>query len=297
MIHKIIKLQEENHHVKFPLVPNQQALIMPIGDIHYGLSDFPRKKFVNHLKWGMDHGAWFIGMGDYLDFTPGSQRQIIAPLRDETKQILDSMIEDRTMELAHLMEVTRGRWLGLLEGNHRWDFQTGQSSDQLLAKHLNADFLGTSVLMRIRPWGIDEAHNEADCILYAHHGIGASRTAGGQLSRVEDLLKFMGADICLMGHSHGTPISFLEEQQFSPDGVHYHKKKMLARTGGWLLGYLSHDPFPADAPASKSRGGYVEQKALPPSALGGICIGIGTERIPNSIYYRPTLGGIVSDLE
>ena len=48
-------------------MPWEPLLLLSVGDIQYegpdGAADLPRLR--RYLKWGMDHDAYFIGMGDY----------------------------------------------------------------------------------------------------------------------------------------------------------------------------------------------------------------------------------------
>jgi hypothetical protein len=273
--------------IPFELTAHQQILLMPIGDIHFGAKDFPTKHFVTTIKWASDRGATFLGMGEYLDFTSASQRQVTNQLRESQLEKIDDWVQSNMEELFDLISFTRGRWLGLLEGDHRWTFETGISGDQYLAEKLACDFLGTSALLRLDA-GIKD-HPEADTIVFAHHGVGGGSTAGGHLNAVERKLKDIEADIYLMGHSHaklGTP---LDRQYISPDGVHYHRTKLLARTGSFYKAYKSMPPLALDQPAILSRGTYAEQRAYTPAAMGSICIGIGCENIPHSEYYCPTI--------
>ena len=289
MIKDTVVLKRHSRKSTFQLAENQRALLMPIGDVHYGTPGWPAKKFVEHLKWGMDRGALFVGMGEFLDLASYSQQRVIANLRENVKKMLDEMVEDKAGELCDLMDFTRGHWLGLLEGDHRWDFEDATSVDQYIAGRLRTKFLGTSVLVRLQPYDRPADHPEADTILFLHHGIGSSRMAGGHLNRVEDLLKWVQADIYLMGHTHAKVAAPVDRQVVTPDGVHHHRTTILARTGGWLRGYYSHEPLALDEPAIMSRGSYVESKAYTPSAMGGLCIGIGYERVHDSEYYRPTI--------
>lgn len=287
MIYKVYETKRYRQKIPMVLAVNQQLLLMPIGDIHFGSNGFPLERFKTHIEWGMDRGATFIGMGEYLDFTSASQRGIIGQLRDEPRKQMDEKVHQLIDELGEILKPTVGHWIGLIEGDHRWEFRNSISADQYLCQFLGCDFLGTSALVRLK-MGIPH-HPEADTILYVHHGIGSSRTAGGHLHRVEDLLKFIDADIYLMGHSHAKLVSPIDRQHISPDGIHYHRTKVIGRTGAWLLGYLSHEPLGLEEPAFESRGSYVEQKAYVPSSLGGLCIGIGHELIHESSYYRPTI--------
>jgi hypothetical protein len=289
MIVKDFVTSDHTQTIPFELVKNQRMILAPLGDIHFDTEDFPLKRFKDHIEWMMDRGAYFVGMGDYLDFMPHSQRALLAPLRDSVKGQIDTMIRKKADELLEVLAPTKGRWLGLVEGNHRWDFHDGTSLDQYLCEGLSCDFLGTMALVRIVSKDMPEGHPEASCTLCVHHGIGSSRLTGGHMHRVEDLLKWIDADIYLMGHSHAKIGAPIDVQTISLDGAHYHRTKIMARTGSWLLGYASHEPLGLDEPVMESRGSYVEEKAFMPSALGGLCIGIGFEQIHKSKYYRPTI--------
>jgi len=294
MIIKKVNIKPTPQEVGFTLAKNQKVIIMPLGDIHYKPdNEFPTKKLKEHIEWGLKRGAWFLGMGEYLDFTSVSQRRILHPLRDSQKAMIDNHVLSVAQEVYEILRPSKGRWIGMLEGDHRWEFSSGdlsgRSVDQYLCELLGCDFLGSSTFLRLHAKDNLRGHPEADCLIYAHHGIGSSRTMGGHLHRVEDLLKWVNADIYLMGHSHAKVSAPVDRQEISPDGVHYHRTKLIARTGAWLMNYLSKKPLPLDHPASSSRGTYQEVAAYMPSALGGLCIGIGYEQIKGSRYYRPTI--------
>ena len=108
------------------------------------------------------------------------------------------------------------------------------------------------------------------------------------LNRLGKISQGFEADIYLMGHSHAKAAAPTDRQYLSPNNHHYHRTKILARTGGWLLGYNSSGPKDLSESPSQSRGSYVERKALTPSALGGLCIGIGYEEVEKG-FFRPTL--------
>ena len=289
MITKVIKMKPLETKVDFLLTENQYMLIAPVGDIHFGSEGFPTAHFRSHLEWCAERGAMFLGMGEYLDFASWSQRNVLMPLRDETKLQIDEMVRDAADEFLQLAEFTKGRWLGMLEGDHRWIFQNGTSLDQYLCEKFDCDFLGTSALLRLVPNGNYKGHPEADCILYCHHGIGSSRTQGGHLHRVEDLLKITEADIYLMGHTHAQPAAPIDTMTLTPDGKIVSRKKVIARTGSFMRAYIGHEPLSLDEPAYESRGSYVEQKAYVPASLGGMCIGIGVKQVEGSRYYHPTI--------
>jgi hypothetical protein len=216
----------------------------------------------------------------------------MAPMRDETRMIIAEKVTDMIEQLTAILEPTRGRWIGLLEGHHRFEFLDGTSSDQLLCEKLGCDFLGTSTMITLRFKGVPIDRPEAFPIIFAHHGISTSRTMGGQLHRLEDLLKWQPeTDIFLMAHSHAKITGTVDAQKLTPppECILYHETKIAARTGGWLKQYNAIRPQLLSLPAVKSRGTYVEEKLFSPTALGGLCFGIGYGRISGSGLYRPTI--------
>jgi hypothetical protein len=287
MITKLVNLDETRPRIKCMLSPEQRYLLVPVGDVHFGSEDWPEEKFLEDIRWAYDRGAYFIGMGDMLDVTPESQRRHALPMRSDTKEIFGNDARAKAARLAEMIRFTRGRWLGMLEGNHRWEFQDGTTSDQLLCRLLGCDFLGTMAMVRVV---MEEFHPEGDLVVVLHHGTGgAGSTVGGQLSKPEFLLKWVGADLILMGHSHAKLVGNIDRLHLSPDGKVYSRPTMVARTGAFLKAYAAKDPLPLDEPAYLSRGNYVEEKAMLPNSMGSICFSVGAERIEDSKYWRPVL--------
>jgi len=275
------------------LSANQHTVLMPIGDVHFGSKDWPARRFRKHIEWGIDQGALFLGMGEYLDFTSESQRQALRSLRESQAEQIDDLIRHRVEEFAKVLDGTTEHWLGLLEGHHYWVFQDGTTSDQYLCTLLKAPFLGTSTLAllhiaRGRTKPVDRQGNSVqgcDVTIFAHHGFGGtSRRQGGNLHRIEDLLQWIEADIYLLGHTHAKPAAPVARLYRTDTGYLYHRKKLLVRTGGWLRGYAGHayDAFPL-ARANLYRGSYVEQKLLPPVPLGAPVLTLGYRRITKQV--------------
>ena len=271
---------------KFQLTPHQQMLLMPVGDVHAWSDGWPEDRFRDHIKWGVSQGAYFLGMGEYLDFTSTSQRDILRKLRGSQQKQLDGMLRTAVERLAKLMKPSRGRWLGMLEGHHYHQFQDGTTTDQYLCQLLDAPFLGTSTLMTVRLGRPSGGSDGCDVIIFAHHGCGSGgRKQGSHLHKLEDLLGWIEADIYLMGHTHAKVTSPVDRLYRTHGGYLYHRTKILARTGGFLRGYVAHEATERTSttvPADTLRGGYVEQAALAPSALGGIVLSLGYKRIVES---------------
>lgn len=273
----------------FILATNQKVLLYTVGDVHYGDEGCAEGCFVETLKWAMDRGAYFIGVGDYMDTMAYSQRKILAPLRDDTKKQVDEAVRGTLDKFIDLIGFTKGRWIGMVRGNHYWEFIDRTNSDQYLCEAFKCPYLGTMAMVRIIPKDMPKGHPEASSTICVHHGVGQAQLIGTHLHRLEHQLKWLDADIYVMGHTHAKVAAPIDEQRISPDGVHYHRTKLLVRTGSWLKGYDSHEPLETDEPAYLSDGSYIEQKAYMPSSMGGACIGIGYEKIHRSQYYRPTV--------
>jgi len=273
---------------KFIGAENQYVVLMPIGDIHYLSKGWPEKKFIDHIKWGCDHGATFLGMGDYFDFAATSQRKAMGPLRDDVLEQISDLVTEKVNRFFELIAFSRGRWIGLLEGNHRWEFPNGKTADQLLCKLLDCDFLGTSALFQLASSATAKCP-EARPTIFVHHGRSAARGQGAQLNPIENAIKSFDADVYLMAHTHCKPVAPLDRLEFSNDGVFYNRTLVIGRTGSFMRGYHNSAPLSLELPACDSRGTYVEERLLPPATLGGSVISIGYKQIEGSSCYRPTI--------
>jgi hypothetical protein len=276
ILHDVTFTKQQQPKYSFKLTPHQQILLMPVGDVHAGSEGWPAQRFKDHIQWGIDRGAYFLGMGEYLDFTSTSQREVLRGLRDSQRRQIDDDRRGDVEKLYKPIETSTGRWLGLLEGDHYYEFLDGTTTDQYLCQLLKAPFLGTSTLFDVRLKS-GRGNNGCTVTIFAHHGSGGGRRRGMHLHRVEDMMTIAEADIYLMGHSHSKISDPVDRLYRTPGGYLYHRTKILARTGGFLRGYVGRPP--QDGPAYKSRGSYVEAGAYSPSALGGLVLSLGYKRV------------------
>jgi len=280
MIINHIKLPKMEQSVKFELAPNQQALLLPISDLHYGTTSFTKERLVNHIKWGKDRGAIYLGLGDYFDNLSDSQRAITRTLRRGTQKSLDSLFHKQVRELYEdVLAPSTGRFIGLLSGNHRWVYSDDSGfvdSDQELASLLQCPYLGISTITRLYLEKTGRTRYASQCDIFAHHGKSGGQLMGSQLNSPEKALGWCGQDIVLNGHSHGKIVGTRDQLELTRDGSFYHRTRLAARTGSFMLGYTKGD----------LEGNYVEQAMMAPSSLGGIAIGIGTGPISGSRYDR-----------
>lgn len=255
---------------------NKELVLMPVGDIQFtgtrhDTADVDRLK--RHIEWGMEHQAWFLGMGDYIDFASPSNRQRIkaAALYDTAEDVIEETarrISDELYDKA--LRGSEKRWLGLLEGHHFTQLRDGTTTDQYLASKLKTRFLGTCAYIRL----VFSANKtrRGNVLIWCHHGVGSGRI-GAPLNKLELLPTYWDADIYLMGHQSkkvAAPLDRIYPVFHGRGEPHLiHRTTIIAGTGGFSKAYL-----PGHTQGNTPRGGYVEKAMMNPVALGGIVIRI-----------------------
>ncbi len=194
-----------------------------------------------------------------------------------TGNTAEDIIEDAglwlTQELYRdILKPTEGRWLGLLEGHHYMQLKTGKTTDQHLCELLKARFLGTSAMIRLQFNWNNGARNNV--VLWAHHGAGGGAKACAPLNKLENISPYWGGvDVFLMSHTTKSPVVPINRIEArwggngAPDLVH--RKIYFVSTGGFSRSYAL-----GSKDGSVPRGGYAEQRMLPPSVLGAPIIRI-----------------------
>lgn len=255
-----------------PTKLNETHTIIPLGDIQYvgkqGNTAF------NLLKAAIDYGqsvkAWYIGPGDYIDYTSPSNRQRLesAALYDTAKQVH----EDATLRLVDelyndYLKSTTGRWLGLVEGHHWSKLESGETSDQYLCNLLKARFLGTCAYVSLSFVDRDNPSKRYGRVnIWIHHGCGGGTSATAPITKIESMVYAeWEADIYIIGHM--TKIAGAPKNRIYPiwEGTPHlaHRKKILVGAGGFSKAYEE-----GSKQGKVPRGGYVEQKLLKPVVLG-----------------------------
>jgi len=243
---------------------------MPIGDVQFGAEGCDVDRFKRHMERGLQAGAYFLGMGDYVDVASPSNRQRIrtAALYDSVSNALEEKAQEHVEKFLRLVRGSEGKWLGLLSGHHYWDFSDGTTSDTRLAAALKAPFLGTCAGIRLL---FQEAKHQNSCVIWAHHGRGSGAKQSAPLNKLETVTPGFDADIYLIAHHHkiaAAKYGQLYMTHTTPPALKQ-REKVIAGTGGFLRGYLQGSKQ-GGIPA----GTYVEQGMMMPVALGGITLKI-----------------------
>lgn len=257
-----------------PLQRGKPLTIVPIGDIQWAGKKGPTS--LSLLKETIDKGlaadAWYIGMGDYIDFLSPSNRQRLAGanLYDTAMDVVDNTAMRLVEEIyEEALKPTRGRWLGMLEGHHFSQLKSGTTTDQKLCEMLDAKFLGSTAFVRlnfIKGGGGKGRSGGYPLVIWAAHGSGGSGKIAGPLSKLENILPYWDADIFLAGHHTKQVVGAINRiyPYFHASGDKLvHRKLMLVGTGGFAKGYME-----GSKEGQVPRGGYVEQGLMNPAALG-----------------------------
>jgi len=247
---------------------NGPITLAPIGDVQLagkqgsnGLDHFKR-----HLDFVMNQeNPWLFGLGDYVDVASPSGRQKIksAAFYDSVEEALTDSAERHIDQFLDAVKGTEGRWIGMLEGHHFYEFSDGTTSDTRICQALKTNFLGTSAMFRI-PVSRGRSTHTSLCTIWCHHGVGSGNRATAPVTKLETLMSGFDADIFVMGHMSKKAAAPIDQLFINKKGELDHRTKMLVGSGGFAQGYQQG----SQSAAGNARGSYVEVGMMKPVALG-----------------------------
>lgn len=252
--------------VKSQTLPGMREVrIAPIADIQYGAAGCDVKRLERHIKWALDQGCHFVGVGDYTDvMSPSNRRKWLSINRefyDSFTEAIEDKMDSQVKELQKILAPTRGRWLGLVRGHHYFPFADGTETDTRLADYLGCEFLGDSGVIMIE-MGLATAR------LMLWHGSGSGQTAGAMLNKIEHGAKRWNVHVAVMAHQHQKPTKPDVMMDFGRDlrgnPILVHQNRYYVGAGSFLRGYQQGTKNAVGLP----EGSYVEKAMLPPVALG-----------------------------
>jgi hypothetical protein len=243
---------------------NETIKLIPFGDIHRDSDMFATshwKRFLDYAK--AQDNAWFISMGDHLDAFSTSERLVIADdrLHDSTKTTLEEHYKDWTNKLAKELDFMKGRILGIHGGNHYVQFRSGETSDHMLCRLLDAPFLGVSSIFRLSVQSQGTSRVALD--IFSHHGKGSGKRSSGAFNAVEDMMAYCDADLHLMGHDHSRGVipakPRLRAVMAGGELKLVERTPWLGRTGSFLAAYDPGRPsYNVDAGRGPCSLGWIE---------------------------------------
>ena len=223
--------------------------IQPVGDVHRFAPNCVVEKWKNFCDWAKKEDTpytYYLMMGDMDDFASSSERQILTSekLHESTKKFFDKHAYKAIDELISEIDFMKDRTIGCIQGNHYWEFESGESSTQYIAEALNAKWLGDVAYIRLNI-NFTNSNKHMSIDIVAAHGKAGGKLVGTSLNQVDDLKRiFPNADIYIMGHDHhkgAWSTSVLEVKHKSRnenDLIVCQKRQWLARSGSFLAGYL-----------------------------------------------------------
>ena len=247
-------------------LPFEETLIIPLGDIQYGVAQCDVERLKRHVAWGAAReNAYFVGLGDYLDLASPSNRQRItnANLYDTPLNALDTQAQKQLEELQEILAPTKGRWLGLVSGHHFWKFQDGTTTDNRLSNFLGCPWLDACGIIQVRFTPPTNHVKTPSFRMFLHHGKGSGQMQAAPLNLLERFAgSWEGVDVFLMGHQHKKVAAKLRRlyPEFGAHARLRHRNLIIGCTGSFLQSYEG------------GGGGYAERGMLGALAMGGLVI-------------------------
>ena len=255
-------------------VPWKPLHIWFVGDIQWGGDE--DAVAVAHLRRTLDyaledetrgHTVRFIGMGDYIDFASPSNRARLksANLYDTAGDVIDQKALALTREVYGFLKPTKGKWLGMVEGHHFHELKDGTTTDMRLCEMLDAEFFGTTGLLKVQ-FQRPAATSCISVVIWFAHGTGNGQTGYYPLGRLEKKsAEWEQVDVFAMGHTTKMAHEFQNKvyPRWSPTMDQAHRKVILIGTGGYSKTYVL-----GATQGRVPRGGYAEQRMLNAAIIG-----------------------------
>jgi hypothetical protein len=238
------------HRITIPSLDTRIKLV-PFSDVHrhHPACDVERwKHFLERCRKDDDEYTLYLSLGDLDDLCSDSERKILNDdeLHESTKYNLDQYAAAQTLRLADELRFMKGRLIGMVSGNHLWDFdQQGQwaregifTTTDLLCRELQTKWLGSLAFIRVSVKVANRGGRHSIDIVAAH-GKAGGKLVGTSINQVKDLKEiFPTADVYCQGHDHQKgcwPITCLE---VTNQMTVKQKRQWLCRTGSFLRGYV-----------------------------------------------------------
>ncbi len=245
---------------------NDIFYIIPLGDVHLGNKGCDIERFQNIIDWiKSKSNCYWIGMGDYTDAINMSDKRF-DPQTIASKYMnnLSNIVNEQKKDIMKMLDPIKDKCLGLHRGNHEETIRKRYHTDIVyeMCEEWDVAELYDTALTRLR-FQMPNMHTNTFDMLSFHGNIGG-RKGGNKINRIEDVMGFIDADICLMAHAHKkltTTVTQLYMGRTAPYELK-DRKRVGGVTGGFLRGY------------QQSATSYVEQCMYPPADLGTLKISI-----------------------
>lgn len=267
------------HRVEVEAKIGQPFKLIPFGDVHRDSNQHSGDHWQEFLDYARrQKNALFLGMGDYTDGVSTSERIILHDerLHDTTRSNLENVYKGVAKTLHNELKFMRGRLLGMIGGNHYFDFGNGDTTDHVLAAALGTKFLGVCSFIRLSlSFPTNGARVSLD--IFAHHGKGGGTLPGSTFNSIEKMLNTADADIYLMGHDHkkgcipSAPRLRLTAAAKTGELCVKERTPWLGRTGSFLKAYEPGTiSYNVDAARAACALGWIEFEITPTKSHEGV---------------------------
>ena len=191
-----------------------ETRIYVMGDVHVG----SRQAALDHFKRDIDlvrqdRNSLVLFMGDMVDAIATSDKRFDAREVDpQFRKHLDRLPMAETEWVCDALKPVKKQIIGFLTGNHEEKVRRETSKMGTLydphyemCRYLEAPSLDYCGWLRLHLHAKDAKDDIARTnvySIYANHGYGSGRTAGGHVNALDQMLDACDADIALMGHRH-----------------------------------------------------------------------------------------------
>jgi len=230
--------------------------LVPAGCFHWPHTDEEiLAAWISRVK---EPNTYTFLLGDTFDFARGKLRKHIHAYAGDTNslQSIDEMVKSDIGRLAVRLEPIKDRILGVVEGNHKWLFQDGITSEQYLCQRLKLPYLGDMGILRLG--FADGPKSGVRCVIvYLHHSGGTSggRTHGGDLNALVRQQDVLDADVYILAHTHDTYAKVVPRWRVTKVG----EPKVLERDRAFIRAGCFAKELP-----------YAIEKAYPPRKHGWV---------------------------
>jgi len=219
--------------------------LMGVGDLHYKTLGSDVKYFEGTIDYIKKTNTAIILMGDMLEnatrysIGAGVYEQYIPPM-------------EQLYDVCEMLSPIKKQILAVICGNHEYRTfkESGFNPAQIMADKLSAPYCGFETFLRI--WAKKQKY-----IIYGTHGATGARFAWTKMKALDDLMRYINADVIMYGHTHDTLI-----KKTTTKGL-IDKKKFGILTGSFLR----------DEPHS-----YAVMKCYPPAEVGVVKVKLFGDR-------------------
>lgn len=233
-------------------------------------------------------------LGDQFEGTRTSFRAHIRGYsKDRNSQSsIDTLVEREVQDLADELEPIKDRIIGVLMGNHYYEFCSSITSDQLLCQKLGVPFLGCETGIRLDCKKSGKQRAILKIAAHHHGGSSGGKTFSGDANSLHKFEQAWDADCYLLGHTHKTLAFQTAHRTIADRGEPQDttRRRLFVRCG--CMRSMEHDKASSDEPYNPD---YPIQQGLPPLPMNWPEIHVRLVQDNDSRMYVPKFKVVIEE--